>query len=163
MSKVLTKSGIIYSLCIFLSIIVFSSSSYALEKSQWDYDPLDVAGANYSINVNNTNYHQGLTPQQVADLKVETDPLSWHANNATENRNFTTSGNVTASYGFFTYIGDLVSRVTKGWFTDIDFTGTTQANQGNITNVTNVQFANITGACLDYSGLTKNSTHYCFT
>lgn len=70
MNKV-RHSGINYSVSIFLSLFIFLFTLNfvsSLEVSQWDYDPLDVSGNNYSINVNNTEFHRGLTPQQVANL-----------------------------------------------------------------------------------------------
>ena len=33
----------------------------------------------------------------------------------------------------------------------------------NITNISVIQINNVTGACLDISGISKNSTHYCFS
>jgi hypothetical protein len=57
--------------------------------------------------------------------------VGWQPDNLTEDRNYYTTGNVTANYGFFSYLGSLTSRITKGWFTDIDVSGTV-----NATNVT---------------------------
>lgn len=39
--------------------------------------------------------------------------------------NLTVINNVSASKGFFTNLGSLISRITKGWFTDLDVFGTT--------------------------------------
>jgi len=34
-------------------------------------------------------------------------------------QNVNATGNMTAGYGLFTYLGDLVNQITKGWFTDV--------------------------------------------
>jgi hypothetical protein len=67
----------IFLLGVLLISIIILPSMYA---SQFGYNNLDnkvtgtqiINGSNYSINVNNTNYLQGLTPQQVADLAPQT-------------------------------------------------------------------------------------------
>jgi hypothetical protein len=57
---------IAYILAIIFCISVTSASQFSYNKL--DNQQTIISGANYSINVNNTNYHQGLTPQQVANL-----------------------------------------------------------------------------------------------
>jgi len=60
-------------------VLVFSFGLVTATPFGYDYlehpagEPI-INGSTYSINVNNTNYHQGLTPQQVADLFDELDP-----------------------------------------------------------------------------------------
>lgn len=48
------------------------------------------------------------------------------------NDNVITTGNSTSSYGFFTWIGSLAQRITKGWFVDIDASGNVNVT-GNVT------------------------------
>ena len=79
-SKVLPKMGIICSL-IFLSLLFSFTNVMAIPDDAGDtIDFTYTAAVNYSAqNVNNSQYHQGYTPQQVADLYIETDP-DWAAN-----------------------------------------------------------------------------------
>ena len=59
------------------------------------------------------------------------------------NNNFNGSGNFTTTdYGFFGYLGSILSRITKLWVKDIDMNGTIQMNQGNITNTTKIDATN---------------------
>ena len=62
-----------------------------------------------------------------------------------------TTGNITASYGFFSWLGSIVNRITKLWAVDIDVNGTIQMNQGNITNVS--YLCNTTNSCFTLTEL----------
>lgn len=78
MNKVLL-SRINYSVCIFLSLFIFLISFSSAAEFGWnnlDNEP-DI---NYSLvpTVNNSDLLQGLTPQEVADLYVETDSLAYN-------------------------------------------------------------------------------------
>ena len=78
--KAQTKTGVIFSL-IFLTLFFSLTNVMAIPDDAGDtIDFTYTAAVNYSAqNVNNSQYHQGYTPQQVADLYVETDP-DWAAN-----------------------------------------------------------------------------------
>ena len=78
--KAQTKTGVIFSL-IFLTLFFSFTNVMAIPDDAGDtIDFTYTAAVNYSAqNVNNSQYHQGYTPQQVADLYVETDP-DWAAN-----------------------------------------------------------------------------------
>jgi hypothetical protein len=53
---------------IFLFILTFSLI-FALQPSKYDKETSTIIeGENYSINVNNTEFHRGLSPQEVANL-----------------------------------------------------------------------------------------------
>ena len=69
-------------------------------------------------------------------------------NNFAGNGTFITSANLTATNGFFSNLGSALSRITKGWFTDVDVSGgNINMNTGNITNVTYFKLNEVSGAC----------------
>lgn len=87
---------------IFFFIFTFSLTSI---NAGFGYDYLDHGdtiqeGSNYTINVNNSQYLQSLTPQQVANLYVETDPR-WTANYTA----FNTSWSNRTNSSYVPYIG----------------------------------------------------------
>lgn len=58
------------SILAFLLILLPIVNATSFGYNYLDNQEYVIEGANYSINVNNTEFHRGLTPQQVADLRV---------------------------------------------------------------------------------------------
>jgi hypothetical protein len=73
LQQLLLVGVIVYTL-LFLPIISALPKDADLSIDFIYPEPSIIEGANYSINVNNTEFHRGLTPQQVANLFVELDP-----------------------------------------------------------------------------------------
>ena len=86
-------------------------------------------------------------------LKTGTTPLTGNWN--VGNFSITNVSNVNATNGFFSNLGSALSRITKGWFTNLDVSGgNIEMNTGNITNVTYIKLNEVSGAC----DLTRNHT-----
>mgnify|MGYP001571626134 FL=1 len=56
--------------------------------------------------------------------------------NVNVTNNLSVGNNLTASRGFFSFLGSSISKITKGWFTDVDVSGVTNVTQLYIRNVT---------------------------
>jgi len=120
-----------------LFFLIFIPSVFALGVNI----PTGVAAGNYSgVGVNDSYWLRGLSPQQVADLYIETDPVhtTWLNNPIFTYNINATNVNLTTGTGFFAYLGDIITRITKGWFQDLDVSGTATINNINLTgNITN--------------------------
>lgn len=96
--------------------------------------------ANYSlVNVNNSIFWQGHTGTDGSWLTGIGGTDTW-ALNLTSG----ISADLTPQTNIIQSIGSLVKRFLKGWFQDLDITGTIQMNQGNITNITSITSSNST-------------------
>jgi len=124
-----------------IGIVMFTSFVNAFDTSEFDftYSP----ETNYSlVNVNNSQFLQSLTPQQVADLYTETDPI-WSAvagnyvpfqfgtGNINGSGNLTTTGT-----GFFNKIDLGVNTISDGNFTGVDW----NFNSGNLLNLNRIDY-----------------------
>lgn len=72
------------------------------------------------------------------------------------------TNNATIQTGFFSYIGSAISRITKGWFTDLDVSGTASITTANITtlNVGDIYQRNETGFVVAYYNRSDGSATF---
>jgi len=113
---------------------------WTLDKpNYWKSDGSSTATGNWSLGSYNisASYFIG-DGSQLKDVNfTEVDPLSLHLDGSTPmqgNANMGGNNITNALYGFFSYLGSSISRVTKGWFVDLDVNGTATITNINVTN-----------------------------
>ncbi len=86
--------------------------------------PISFNGTLFSFNITSSN-GIGITDSQSLLYTFTGDiPNNTTFENVNVNNNLTVGNNISASRGFFTNLGSSISRIVKGWFTDIDISGT---------------------------------------
>lgn len=120
---------------------------------------INSASTTHKLQIDALYVSSGYTPR----IGNEVDPLSLHKDGSTQltgNWNAGAYNITTTQTGFFGWLGNLTSRITKAWFINLDLNGTLEMNKGNITNVSYIKLDNVTGNCdLSINGtICKNST-----
>lgn len=124
MNKALTYKGVIYSAVSFLFIFVFSFLLLPFSSASI-YDDCSIYGTcetaqdiisaiNYTqVNVNNSIYWNGNAWSDTRWLNID-------GSNANQNIGIGSYNLATTGTGFFGWLGSSISRITKGWFADIN-------------------------------------------
>jgi hypothetical protein len=168
---------------LFLMAILFIPT---ISATSFGYNYLDqgdnvLEGANYSINVNNTEFHRGLTPQQVANLfdasayylksntfgfyNSTTLPAQTDYNSTGLIKNWSIGFNTTQFEDTeiktikTTWLTSFIEGLSK-WLDYFKRGENIQLQQKNLTNVSYIQLNNIGGVCdLSVNGtICKNAT-----